>query len=92
MRADLMAAGDQFGWADLIRAATPATWGHAIEVPDWKFQLTERLSKDDEEGGVSGGHAAKMFTPGALMSGCCIDHIQSNLKMENKSENKVMFL
>ena len=29
-----MAAGDQVGCLDLMRAAIPATWGHDIEVPD----------------------------------------------------------
>lgn len=33
-RADLIAAGDQFPCTDLSRAAIPATWGQAIEVPD----------------------------------------------------------
>ena len=31
--ADLIAAGN-FGWNDFTYAATPATWGHDIEVPD----------------------------------------------------------
>lgn len=74
MRADLMAAGDQLGWADLMRATIPEMWGHDIEVPDCIFHFTSNLSSCVEVeviiGGVSGGHAANMFTPGALMSGC----------------------
>jgi len=69
MRADLMADGDQFGCADLIRATAPDTWGHDIDVPDWKFHFTERLSLGDNVGEVSVGHAASIFTPGALTSG-----------------------
>src|SRR5436305_4403039 len=35
--ADLISAGDQAGWACLISAPAPATWGEDIEVPeiDW---------------------------------------------------------
>lgn len=32
--ADLIAAGVQSGWNDFTYAATPATWGHDMEVPD----------------------------------------------------------
>ena len=32
--ADLIAAGFQSGWNDFTYAATLATWGHDIEVPD----------------------------------------------------------
>lgn len=72
IKADLMTAGNQSGWADFRRAVTPDTWGHDIDVPDWKFQHTERVSVFDKLGGVSGGHAANMFTPGAVISGCPI--------------------
>lgn len=30
-----MAAGDQLGCADLMRATIPDTWGQANEVPDF---------------------------------------------------------
>ena len=70
MRADLMAAGDQLGCADLRRATMPETWGHDIEVPDWKFHFTLRLSSLLKLGGVSVGHAANIFSPGAVKSGC----------------------
>lgn len=73
--ADLIAAGDQLGWTDLIRATTPEMCGHDIEVPDWKFHFTPSSSSLNfplglTVGAVSGGHAANMFTPGALISGC----------------------
>ena len=74
MRADLMAAGDQFGCADLRRATMPETWGHDIDVPDIMFQLTGYLyaSEGTTVGGVFVGHAANIFSPGALMSGYLI--------------------
>lgn len=70
IRADRMAAGDQLGWADLIRATTPETWGHDMDVPDWKFHFTDRPSDGNRVGGVLGGHAANTPIPGAVMSGC----------------------
>lgn len=70
MRADLIAAGDQCGCTDLRRATIPDTWGHDIDVPDSKFQSTDRSSPENTDGGTFGGHAANMFTPGALISGC----------------------
>lgn len=42
-------------WFD--KAPSPATWGHAIDVPDWKFHLAELWSIDDDEEGVTGDHA-----------------------------------
>lgn len=70
IRADLIMAGDQSGWTDLMRATTPETWGHAMEVPELKFQFTDRLSYGTKYVGVDlGDHAASMFTPGAATSG-----------------------
>lgn len=37
-----MAAGDQSGWTDLMRATAPDTCGHDIDVPDWKFHSVDR--------------------------------------------------
>lgn len=54
--ADLIMAGDQSGWSDFSNAATPDTWGHAIDVPD--MILYEFFT------------AAKMLDPGAAISGC----------------------
>lgn len=70
MIADFTAAGDQSGCSDLIRDTTPETWGQDIEVPDWKFHLTERLSRENKVGEVAVGHAANIVTPGAVISGC----------------------
>lgn len=41
-----------------------------MDVPDWKFQFTDRTSTGAEVGGMLGGHAANMLIPGAVMSGC----------------------
>lgn len=69
MMADLIAAGDQCGYADLRSKTRPVTWGQAMDVPDSKFHSTDRLSTSYPEGEDLGDQAANMFTPGALMSG-----------------------
>src|SRR5262245_63262834 len=60
MIADLIAAVFHFGCAWMVSAATPATCGVAIDVPeivsDWLPEPTR---------------VETMFTPGALMSGMC---------------------
>uniref|UniRef100_A0A453ITL8 Uncharacterized protein n=1 Tax=Aegilops tauschii subsp. strangulata TaxID=200361 RepID=A0A453ITL8_AEGTS len=70
MRADLTAAGDQVGCTDLRMATMPVTWGHDMDVPVSKFHSVERLSRGSIVGDDLGGHAARMFTPGAVTSGC----------------------
>jgi hypothetical protein len=70
MRADLTAAGDQVGCTDLMTAAMPETCGHDMDVPESKFHSVERLSRGITVGDDLGGHAARMFTPGAVTSGC----------------------
>lgn len=60
MIADLIAEGDHDGYAPLTRAAIPVTWGHAMEVPERMLKCMFSLAGD---------HAAKMFSPGAAMSG-----------------------
>jgi hypothetical protein len=70
MSADLTAAGDQVGCTDLMSAAMPETCGHDMDVPESKFQFVERLSRGSTVGEDLGGHAARMFTPGAVTSGC----------------------
>lgn len=47
----------------------PDMWGQAIEVPESKFQFIDRLSNGSKVGEDIGGQAAKMLTPGAVMSG-----------------------
>jgi hypothetical protein len=70
MRADLTAAGDQVGCTDLMTAAMPETCGHDMDVPESMFHSVKRLSKGITVGDDLGGHAARMFTPGAVTSGC----------------------
>lgn len=66
-----MAAGLHVGCRAFSRAATPATWGQDIDVPDNVFHSDVLLSKLEGrfEGGVDPGHAAIMFSPGAARSG-----------------------
>lgn len=66
--ADLIADGDHWGWNDLTYAATPAAWGQAIEVPDNMLNFTRLVS--EFVGGATGEYAAKIPTPGAVISGC----------------------
>ncbi|BAF10939.1 Os03g0158800 [Oryza sativa Japonica Group] len=68
--ADLMAAGDHVGCTALTTATMPETCGHDMDVPESKFHVTERLSSGITVGDDMGGHAARMFTPGAVTSGC----------------------
>lgn len=49
----------------------PDMWGHDIDVPELKFQFTDLVSYGSKlVGEAIGDHAARMFTPGAVMSGC----------------------
>lgn len=41
-----------------------------MDVPDSILKLTMCLSSGISDGGETGGHAAKILTPGAAMSGC----------------------
>lgn len=52
------------------RAATAETWGHDIDVPDSTLYLITLLSAskfNDEDASL---HAATIFSPGAVISGC----------------------
>lgn len=64
-----MAEGDQSGWNDLTYAATPAACGQDIEVPDKILYLARLLSSGSVDTGAIGEYAAKISTPGALISG-----------------------
>jgi len=78
MMADLMAAGDQSGWELLSKAAMPLTWGQDIEVPD-------RMLNGDIELGFFAkwrGHAARMLTPGPIISGFKIPRLSSDGPLE----------
>jgi hypothetical protein len=46
-----------------------------MEVPDKILYFTDLLSPGIIDGEASGEYAAKIFTPGAVMSGCNIVHI-----------------
>lgn len=65
--ADFTAAGLQLGYIDLRRATTPEMCGQDIEVPESILKFTGPMADDMAAAGV---HAAKMFTPGAAISGC----------------------
>lgn len=58
--ADLIAEGVQLGYTAFIKATSPVTWGHDMEVPDRILYLIWL---------AAGDQAAKMFSPGAAMSG-----------------------
>ena len=70
MRADLTAAGDHDGLNVLIYAAIPLTCGQAIDVPDIILKGTTLLSPSTSVIEATGDHAARIFTPGAVRSGC----------------------
>lgn len=70
MMADLIAAGLQSGWTIFNRAVVPATCGHDIDVPDIMLYFTRRSSAISFVGEAASLQAAKMFRPGAVISGC----------------------
>lgn len=57
---DLIADGDQEGCTALIKIAIPVTWGQAIDVPERMLNILFC---------VAGDQAARMFNPGAVISG-----------------------
>lgn len=70
MRADLIAAGLQLGYAAFNKTAAPATCGVDIEVPDRMLYANALVSDGSSDGDAAGDHPAKMDTPGAVRSGC----------------------
>lgn len=58
----MMAAADQSGWELLTSAAMPLTCGVDVDVPDI-------ILNGPEPNMVRGGHAARMLSPGANISG-----------------------
>uniref|UniRef100_A0A7N0V6X1 Uncharacterized protein n=1 Tax=Kalanchoe fedtschenkoi TaxID=63787 RepID=A0A7N0V6X1_KALFE len=66
MMAERMAAGVQSGWELLSRAEMPLRWGQDMEVPEIMLNVAvvgaELLS-------TWNGQAARMLTPGPMMSG-----------------------
>ncbi|GER36731.1 tryptophan synthase alpha chain [Striga asiatica] len=67
-----MAAGPHSGRLDLMSAATPLTCGHDMDVPESMLNLVRRRSVARPDGPASPVQAARMFTPGATMSGFSI--------------------
>ena len=68
--ADRIAAALQSGWAALRRAATAETCGHDMDVPETMLYFTTRSSPSSFVGDDVSLHAARMFRPGAVTSGC----------------------
>lgn len=67
--ADLITEGLQPGCIALRRPAMPAICGQDIEVPDSELKGTRLLSKAMPVGLVASEYAARMLTPGAVISG-----------------------
>nr|CAB3456144.1 unnamed protein product [Digitaria exilis] len=67
--AESTAACDHDGCTDLTYAAAPVTCGHDMDVPEMMLYLTLRSSTSSPDSDAMGDHAARMSTPGALMSG-----------------------
>lgn len=69
MRADLIIDVLQFGCTDFINAAAPDAWGQAMEVPDLRPKFDGFFPMGRPGSSLSGGTAAKISTPGAIISG-----------------------
>ncbi|CAA7398706.1 unnamed protein product [Spirodela intermedia] len=67
--ADFISPGAQLGCAAFTSAATPDTWGQAMEVPDITLNPVRRGSDRRQDGPVEPVHAASTLTPGARRSG-----------------------
>lgn len=70
MIADRIAAELQSGCAALTSAAAADACGHDMDVPDMMLYCTTRWSPSSFVGDDAPLHAARMFSPGAVMSGC----------------------
>jgi len=69
MMADRTAEGLHEGFQALIVAATPATCGQAMEVPDTRLNDEGFRPAGTSDDPFVGIHDASMFTPGAATSG-----------------------
>lgn len=65
-------------------AATPATCGHDIEVPERTEYFTCLVSFSDSS--PSGEYAARISTPGPVISGCNSSTIVSQTREINRTE------
>jgi hypothetical protein len=70
MIADRIAAALQSGWAALRRTVVAETCGHDMDVPDMMLYFTTRWSPSSFVEDDASLHAAMMFSPGAVTSGC----------------------
>lgn len=71
MRADFSMEGVHLVRTDFRKAAVPATCGQAMEVPDLMAKLEGFLPRGTAAPLSAGGtDAARMPTPGAMISGC----------------------
>lgn len=68
--ADLIAALLHLGCMALRSAHDAAICGHDIEVPDRRLYLATRWSLSNFVGDDASLHAANIYTPGAVISGC----------------------
>lgn len=67
MIADLIADGDHDGCTALIKAAIPVICGQAMEVPERMLELIFA---------TAGDQAARIFSPGAVISGFRISGVK----------------
>nr|CAB3484526.1 unnamed protein product [Digitaria exilis] len=67
--ADRIAAGVQSRCTDRSSAATPATCGDAMDVPETSAYLVKSFFSPISMISLLGTHAARMSTPGATTSG-----------------------
>ena len=85
--ADLIAAGDQSGCLLLISAATPLRCGVDMDVPEMMLKVGPTPMSADDEGPTWDGHAARILTPGPVMSGFKMPGL---CRLGPREENEVM--
>lgn len=73
MIADFIADGDHDGCTAFINATIPVTWGQAIEVPESTLKFMSA---------IAGDQAARIFKPGAAISGCKQKRVRKSCKKE----------
>lgn len=73
IRADFIAERLQLGCTALRSAATPETWGHDMDVPEYKLNFVDLRSYGSFVGDDASLHAAKICSPGAVISGYIIE-------------------
>lgn len=66
----------------------PETWGHDIDVPDSELKSTRRSSKANPVGPDAPVYAARILTPGAVISGYAQREEVSITQFENLKSRK----